>query len=53
VDMGRTLHRLATDSVYVEYDCGHNNLTGPANTADYWRHIADFLKEHGVLQDVN
>ena len=50
VRMGRELHRLAKDSTLVEYDCGHNDLPGTANADDYWKHIAELLRQHDILR---
>jgi fermentation-respiration switch protein FrsA (DUF1100 family) len=50
VKHGRALSRLAPDTVYVEYDCGHNDFPGAGNEDDYWNRIARFLEDTGVLK---
>jgi len=49
VSHGRKLAELTPQSVYVEYDCGHNDFPGPGNHGDYWRRISEFLAENGII----
>ena len=51
VEMGRTLNHLAANCTYVEYDCGHNDLPGPANVDDYWQHIEELLRQTNILHE--
>ncbi len=47
---GRWLKEVAPRAVYVEYASGHNDLPRSGEEeADYWRRIAQFLGEAGVL----
>lgn len=45
VTHGRRLHDLATDSAYIEYPCGHNDLPGLAHSDAYWHAIEKFLAQ--------
>ena len=49
VSHGRNLAELTPQSVYVEYDCGHNDFPGPGNHRDHWDKIADFLARNGII----
>ena len=53
VHHGRRLHRLAPASVYVEYDCGHNEFPCPRNEQAYWSEIAKFLGCNGIIPQVS
>lgn len=48
---GRKLRDLASQSTYVEYNCGHNDFPGPGNETAYWSAIRDFLLQGGVIKD--
>ena len=49
VSHGRKLAELIPQSVYVEYDCGHNDFPGRGNQRDHWLRIADILARNGVI----
>lgn len=50
VEHGRRLGQLVKNGEYVEYDCGHNNLTGNGNVDDYWRRIRELLAQACVIE---
>ncbi|MGO8703722.1 MAG: alpha/beta hydrolase [Candidatus Brocadiia bacterium] len=49
VEHGRKLHEIARRSVYVEYDCGHNDFPGAGNEANYEAEITNFLAQAGII----
>lgn len=51
VGHGRKLKDLVPGSLYVEYDCDHNDFPGAAE-GDYFRAIESFLRSAHVLGDV-
>jgi fermentation-respiration switch protein FrsA (DUF1100 family) len=50
VEQGRKLHKIARRSVYVEYDCGHNDFPGVDNQANYEMEISNFLLQVGIIR---
>lgn len=50
VEHGRRLGQLVKNGEYVEYDCGHNNLTGDENANGYWLRIRELLARAGVIE---
>ena len=51
VSHGRRLHALVPHSIYVEYECGHNDFPGLANEEAYWSEIRDFLSRNGIVKE--
>jgi fermentation-respiration switch protein FrsA (DUF1100 family) len=49
VEHGRMLHELAQNSIYVEFDCGHNEFPGTGNYQAYWEQIESFLEGARVI----
>ena len=50
VSHGRKLRELARNATYIEYDCGHVDLTGREGAdGGYWQEIGRFLVETGVI----
>jgi len=49
VENGRRLDRVARNSRYVEYQCGHNNFPGRGNGIKYEEAIKGFLIDNRIL----
>lgn len=46
VEHGRRLHAMTPNSVYVEFECDHNDFPGAGNDVAHWEAIVSFLRKN-------